>query len=219
MSMAGRSRIDCATRLEVLRAVRAAWPAEQAAVGANFRARLGARRPRRGRSHRRRDRFQGGRRRSHQRLYRTDRAGSRPVYGRMWQTPFADKIRNEVGIATMAVGNIFEPDHVNTIVGAGRADLCAIARPHLADPAWTLHAAASQRYAVAVVAGSVSLRQEPARAQPRARAHWHWAPSDGGRAARGTSCAGDRCRSRHRRGHRWRGHVVQKLIIEREVLR
>ena len=71
----------------------------------------------------------------------------RPVYGRMWQTPFADMIRNVVGIPTIAVGNIFEPDHVNTIIGAGRADLCAIARPHLADPAWTLHAAASQHYA------------------------------------------------------------------------
>jgi anthraniloyl-CoA monooxygenase len=69
-----------------------------------------------------------------------------PVYGRMWQTPYADMIRNAVGIATLAVGNIFEPDHVNTIVGSGRADLCAIARPHLADPAWTLRAAASQRY-------------------------------------------------------------------------
>ena len=70
-----------------------------------------------------------------------------PVYGRMWQTPFADMIRNVVGIPTIAVGNIFEADHVNTIIGAGRADLCAIARPHLADSAWTLHAAASQRYA------------------------------------------------------------------------
>jgi len=69
-----------------------------------------------------------------------------PIYGRMWQTPFADMIRNVVHIPTIAVGNIFEPDHVNTIVGAGRADLCAIARPHLADPAWTLHAAANQRY-------------------------------------------------------------------------
>ena len=74
-------------------------------------------------------------------------ADQRPVYGRMWQTPYADMIRNVVGMPTIAVGNIFEPDHVNTIVGAGRADLCAIARPHLADPAWTLHAAASQRYA------------------------------------------------------------------------
>ena len=70
----------------------------------------------------------------------------RPVYGRMWQTPFADMIRNLVGIPTLAVGNIFEPDHVNTIIGAGRADLCAVARPHLADPAWTLHAAAGQQY-------------------------------------------------------------------------
>jgi anthraniloyl-CoA monooxygenase len=69
-----------------------------------------------------------------------------PVYGRMWQTPFADMIRNVVGIPTIAVGNIFEADHVNTIVGAGRADLCAIARPHLADPSWTLRAAAGQRY-------------------------------------------------------------------------
>jgi len=68
---------------------------------------------------------------------------ARPIYGRMYQTPFADRIRNEVGIATMAVGAIFEPDHVNSIVMAGRADLCAIARPHLADPYWTLHAAAA----------------------------------------------------------------------------
>jgi anthraniloyl-CoA monooxygenase len=60
----------------------------------------------------------------------------------MWQTPFADRVRNEVGIATMAVGNIYEPDHVNSIIASGRADLCAIARPHLANPAWTLDAAA-----------------------------------------------------------------------------
>jgi anthraniloyl-CoA monooxygenase len=68
----------------------------------------------------------------------------RPVYGRMYQVPFSDQIRNEVDIATIAVGNIFEGDHVNTIIAAGRADLCAIARPHLADPAWTLHEAARQ---------------------------------------------------------------------------
>jgi anthraniloyl-CoA monooxygenase len=72
---------------------------------------------------------------------------ARPVYGRMYQTPFSDRIRNEVGIATIAVGNIFEPDHVNSIVAAGRADLCALARPHLADPCWTLHAAAALGYA------------------------------------------------------------------------
>ncbi|MET3578445.1 anthraniloyl-CoA monooxygenase [Mesorhizobium robiniae] len=68
-------------------------------------------------------------------------AYARPVYGRMFQTPFSDRIRNEVGMATMAVGNIYEPDHVNSILMAGRADLVAMARPHLADPYWTLHAA------------------------------------------------------------------------------
>ncbi len=66
----------------------------------------------------------------------------KPVYGRMFQTPFADRIRNEVQIPCIAVGAIFEADHVNSIIAAGRADLCAIARPHLADPAWTLHEAA-----------------------------------------------------------------------------
>src|SRR6185436_7494923 len=71
---------------------------------------------------------------------------ARPVYGRMFQTPFSDRIRNETGIATMAVGNIFEPDHVNSILMAGRADLCCLARPHLADPYWTLHAAARLGY-------------------------------------------------------------------------
>ncbi len=73
-------------------------------------------------------------------------ASQAPLYGRMWQTPFADRIRNEVGIATLAVGNIFDPDHVNSIIAAGRADLCAIARPHLADSSWTLRAAAFQGY-------------------------------------------------------------------------
>ena len=65
-----------------------------------------------------------------------------PVYGRLFQTPFSDKIRNEVGISTIAVGAISEADHANSIIAAGRADLCALARPHLADPAWTLHEAA-----------------------------------------------------------------------------
>jgi anthraniloyl-CoA monooxygenase len=73
-------------------------------------------------------------------------AEQRPLYGRMWQTPFADKIRNEIGIPTIAVGNIYEADHVNSIIAAGRADLCALARPHLSNPAWTLNAAAEQRY-------------------------------------------------------------------------
>jgi anthraniloyl-CoA monooxygenase len=71
----------------------------------------------------------------------------KPVYGRMFQTPFADRIRNEAGIRTIAVGAISEADHVNSIIGAGRADLCAIARPHLANPAWTLMEAAKIGYA------------------------------------------------------------------------
>ena len=67
---------------------------------------------------------------------------ARPVYGRMYQTPFADRIRNELDVPVMAVGNIFEVDHVNSILASGRADLCALGRPHLIDPAWTLRAAA-----------------------------------------------------------------------------
>ena len=74
---------------------------------------------------------------------------AKPVYGRMYQTPFADRIRNEVGIRTIAVGAITEADQVNSIIAAGRADLCAIARPHLADPAWTLHEAAKLQRQVA----------------------------------------------------------------------
>jgi hypothetical protein len=63
----------------------------------------------------------------------------------MYQTPFADRIRNEAGIATIAVGAISEADHVNSIIAAGRADLCAVARPHLANPAWTLHRGGAHR--------------------------------------------------------------------------
>ncbi len=66
---------------------------------------------------------------------------AKPVYGRMFQTPFSDRIRNEAGLATMAVGNITEADQVNQILLAGRADLVCLARPHLVDPYWTLHAA------------------------------------------------------------------------------
>jgi anthraniloyl-CoA monooxygenase len=73
-------------------------------------------------------------------------ADCKPVYGRMFQTPFADQIRNEARVSAMAVGNIFEPDHVNSILAAGRADLVALARPHLIDPMWTLRAAAAQGY-------------------------------------------------------------------------
>ncbi len=71
---------------------------------------------------------------------------AQPVYGRMFQTPFSDKIRNELRIATMAVGNITDADQVNSIIAAGRADLVALARPHLSDPYFTLHAAAQLGY-------------------------------------------------------------------------
>jgi len=70
----------------------------------------------------------------------------KPVFGRMFQTPFADRIRNEAGIQTIAVGAIAEAAHVNSIIAAGRAALCAVARPHLANPAWTLMEAAKIGY-------------------------------------------------------------------------
>jgi anthraniloyl-CoA monooxygenase len=94
----------------------------------------------------------------------------KPLYGRMFQVPFADRIRNEVGIPTIAVGNIFEGDHVNTIIAAGRADLCAIARPHLADPLWTLHEAAKQgfrevKWPDQYLSGKEQLERNIARAQ------------------------------------------------------
>jgi anthraniloyl-CoA monooxygenase len=70
----------------------------------------------------------------------------KPVYGRMYQTPFSDFIRNTLKIPTIAVGNIYEADHVNSIIASGRADLCAVARPHLANPSWTLQAAAQLQH-------------------------------------------------------------------------
>jgi anthraniloyl-CoA monooxygenase len=93
---------------------------------------------------------------------------AKPVYGRMFQTPFSDRIRNETGIPTIAVGNITEPDQVNSIIAAGRADLCALARPHLADPNWTLHAAAqlgytAQPWPVQYLAGKEQLERNLAR--------------------------------------------------------
>jgi len=72
---------------------------------------------------------------------------AKPQYGRMFQAPYSDRIRNEAGIPTIAVGAITEADQVNGIIAAGRADLCALARPHLSDPNWTLHAAAQLGYA------------------------------------------------------------------------
>ncbi len=95
---------------------------------------------------------------------------SKPVYGRMFQTPYADRIRNEAGIKTMAVGNVTEADQVNAIITAGRADLVALGRPHLADPAWTLHAAASLHFAgaqwpVQYLPGKTQLERLIARAE------------------------------------------------------
>ena len=69
-----------------------------------------------------------------------------PEYGRLYQTPFADRIRHEAGLPTMTVGAVSSIDDVNTIVLAGRADLCMLARPHLVDPYWTLNAAIDQGY-------------------------------------------------------------------------
>jgi anthraniloyl-CoA monooxygenase len=91
----------------------------------------------------------------------------------MFQTPYADKIRNEVGIATMAVGNITDADQVNAILAAGRADLVALGRPHLADSSWTLHAAAQLGYPDAVwpvqyLPGKQQLERLIARAQEQA---------------------------------------------------
>ena len=71
---------------------------------------------------------------------------AQPVYGRMYQTPFSDQIRNDARIPTIAVGNITEADQVNAVIASGRADLCALARPHLVDPFWTLRAAAQLDY-------------------------------------------------------------------------
>src|SRR3954470_6558586 len=85
----------------------------------------------------------------------------RPAYGRSYQTPFADRIRHEAGIPTIAVGAISSYDDVNTIVLAGRADLCAVARPHLYDPHWTLHAAADQEFDVEWVPQYRSGRRPP----------------------------------------------------------
>ena len=90
---------------------------------------------------------------------------AKPVYGRMYQTPFSDQVRNDLGIPTIAVGNITEADQINSIIAAGRADLCALARPHLSDPFWTLHAAAQCGYAdqpwpVQYLTGKTQLERE-----------------------------------------------------------
>ena len=97
-----------------------------------------------------------------------------PVYGRMFQTPYSDRIRNEGHVPTMAVGNVTEADQVNGIIAAGRADLGAIGRPHLSDPHWTLHAAASLGYRGAswprqYHLGRVQLEREMAKQRDDAR--------------------------------------------------
>jgi anthraniloyl-CoA monooxygenase len=69
-----------------------------------------------------------------------------PKYGRLYQTPFADRIRQETGIPTITVGAVASVEDANTIIASGRADLCAIARPHLVDPYWTFNAALDQDY-------------------------------------------------------------------------
>ena len=157
--------------LEIFHAVRAAWPAGQADLGSHFRQRLG----RRDAAFTPQDAVEIARLLQAAGVDICDvSAGqtstrARPVYGRMFQTPFSDRIRNETGMATMAVGNIYEPDHVNSILMAGRADLVCLARPHLADPYWTLHAAAALGDRGGEMARSLSRRPRPALATRRAR--------------------------------------------------
>ena len=131
--------------LEVFAACRAVWPADEADERAHQRDRLGRRRLRRRRRGRVRAAAGRGGLRHRRRL---DRAGlarpASPPTGARYQTPYADRIRHEAGIPVIAVGAISSYDDVNTIILAGRADLCALARPHLWDPHWTLHAAADQ---------------------------------------------------------------------------
>ena len=95
---------------------------------------------------------------------------AKPRYGRMFQTPFSDRIRNEAGLATMAVGNVYTPDHVNSILMAGRADLVCLARPHLTHPYWTLEAAAMHgdegtRWPDPYLSGAEQLRRLAARGE------------------------------------------------------
>ena len=131
--------------LEVFHAVRAAWPEDKpmsVRISAHDWVEGGITPTTRSRS-----RAASGRRRRHDRLLvRPGQQGREPVYGRMFQTPFADRVRNEAGIPTIAVGAIFEADHANAIIASGRADLCALARPHLADASWTLREAARVGY-------------------------------------------------------------------------
>jgi anthraniloyl-CoA monooxygenase len=106
-----------------------------------------------------------------------------PVFGRMYQTPFADRVRNEAGIPAIAVGSIFEADHANSIIAAGRADLCAVGRPHLANPAWTLAEAAkigytAVRWPVQYLAGKAQLERNLERERQQAAASAGLSPQE-----------------------------------------
>ena len=107
-----------------------------------------------------------------------------PIYGRMFQVPFSDQIRQETSIPTIAVGNITTPDQVNTIIAAGRADLCALARPHLTDPHFTLRAAARYGYADQRWPDPISPRRSRPIGSPRRKARASRAAGDGTAAPR-----------------------------------
>ena len=97
-------------------------------------------------------------------------SNAKPVFGRLFQTPYSDRIRNEGRVPTIAVGNITDADQVNSIIAAGRADLVAVGRPHLSDPQWTLHAAAQLGYSgahwpVQYYQGRTQLEREIARSK------------------------------------------------------
>ena len=158
-----------------------------------------------------------------------------PVYGRMFQTPFSDRIRNEAGIATMAVGNIYEPDHVNSILMAGRADLVCLARPHLADPYWTLRAGIGPRGRRRRVAASVPARPRsgdpPGSARPggdprmtldattgAGHRRWHRRRRRPGAGLRRRGRRGDRGRTPPRsRSTRWRPATSRITAIVGDV--
>ena len=131
--------------LEVFDACRAVWPAEKPMSRADLGDRLGRRAASTATT---RSRSRAGWSRHGCDIVDVSTGqvspDQQPAYGRSYQTPFADRIRHEAGIPTIAVGAISSYDDVNTIILAGRADLCALARPHLCDPHWTLHAAADQ---------------------------------------------------------------------------
>ncbi len=152
--------------LEVFRAMRAVWPKERADVGAHLRDRLGRRRHHRRRRGRDRARL---RRRGADIIHVSTGQTStdaKPVYGRMFQTPFSDRIRNEVGVPTIAVGNITEADQVNAIIAAGRADLVRARPPAPQRPALDASRRRRAGLRAAALAGAVSDRQAATRAQP-----------------------------------------------------